>query len=84
MSPETFRTLRDKLGLTQPEWADWLGVSRPTIARAELGKAGDPITNTTMTRLAEAYASGWRPAGWPETANSDSAAAPRGSRLSTT
>lgn len=43
MTPREYKKKRDALGLTQPELAERLGVSRATIARREaLPRPGEP------------------------------------------
>jgi DNA-binding XRE family transcriptional regulator len=58
MTPDNFRSARKSLGLTQAQWAEWLGVKRNTIARIETGKRE---ANPTMILLVRAYVDGWRP-----------------------
>lgn len=65
MTPTEFRDIRLALGLSQTDWGLALGVSRLTIHRAEHGKAGDPIENLMMARLAEAIAAGHWPSDVP-------------------
>ncbi len=38
MTPETFRALRERLGLTQTEWGRWLGVHRVNVNAIEAGR----------------------------------------------
>lgn len=48
---QQIRNARDKQGLTQTELAAKAGVSRPTVARVELGVA---ISIATLERIADA------------------------------
>ena len=64
MTPEALKALRISLGLDQTQMANALGYSRAAqISDLERGKL--PITTQTAL-LAEAYASGWRPASWAQ------------------
>jgi DNA-binding XRE family transcriptional regulator len=45
---ERVRAARLDMLLTQPQFARWVGVSRPTIARIE---RGDPIADLTRARI---------------------------------
>ncbi|MCW1839425.1 helix-turn-helix domain-containing protein [Prosthecomicrobium hirschii] len=66
-----FRRARISLGLTQAQWGDWLGLGRRQVIAYEAGDAPIPLGTA---RLAEAYASGWRPAAWSEPADADAEA----------
>lgn len=46
LTAEWLRKVRDQLGMTQAELAVSLGVSRPTIANAEVGRYG--LTSDVM------------------------------------
>lgn len=50
MTPEDLRTRRRRLGLSQTQLAEQLGVTQNTISRWELGEM--EIANPTMLRLA--------------------------------
>ena len=63
MTPETFKEVREALGLTQAEVADLLGYGHPSrISEIENGrrKPGD-----TVLLLLKAYRAGYRPENWP-------------------
>lgn len=51
MTPAEIASLRKRLGLTQPEMAALIGVSRPTIARAEADGGSAPPWLATIYRL---------------------------------
>lgn len=57
MKPSQFKDTRLSLGLTQSEWASWLGVGLVHVCRIETGKRKASVT---LEKLAGAYASGWR------------------------
>ncbi len=57
----TFRTARVMCRMTQAQWAKEFDLDRSQINRYETGKAAIPLM---AARLAEAYASGFRPAAW--------------------
>jgi predicted transcriptional regulator len=52
MTPDQFRTIRKSFGLTQTQWAAYVGVRREHIAKLEGGTA--PVT-PTMALLAAMY-----------------------------
>ncbi len=54
INPETLKTLRDKVKLSQQGLADVSGVSKKTIARIETGTGNSSANTTTVTRLAKA------------------------------
>lgn len=55
MTPaESTRAIRKQLGLTQAEFAALIGVSRPTIARAEADGTDPPPWLLTIYRLIDA------------------------------
>ncbi len=51
MSPADYRATRERLGLTQAELADRLGVSRGTVNRREAGDPKTPITSEAALAL---------------------------------
>lgn len=50
--------IRESLGLTQAEFADMIGVSRPYVARLETGRQ-EPAKPLQL--LLQAISDGWRP-----------------------
>lgn len=58
MTPEDLRARREALGLTQAQWAEWLGVGKVYVSQLEHG-ARRP--SATLVRLVEAYLDGARP-----------------------
>ena len=52
------KAARQSLGLTQAQWAEWLGVHRLHIIRLE---AGDRNASETLCKLVRAYLDGYRP-----------------------
>lgn len=64
MSPEEFRAIRNRLGLTQKQMARWMGFAHATrIAKLEAGvgsKTHQPVP-PLVERLMRAYEAGYRP-----------------------
>lgn len=59
MTPQELKRARKTLGLTQEEFAHWLGVSRKmTVSDWERGIK--PVSETAAI-LVQAYLDGWRP-----------------------
>lgn len=56
LSPEEVRTLRHRLGLTQPEFERLLGVGKNTCARWEAGTVPQSAATDSLLRLIEADA----------------------------
>ncbi len=71
MTPEKFKEIREKLGLSQAELAPLLGYERGPknhsgrmqIYRLETGQR---TIKPLVARMMEAYAAGVRPPDWPE------------------
>lgn len=53
MTAAEFTAIRKSLGLTQAQWAEWLGMHRVTIADIERGAA---VVTPTVKRLVLLYA----------------------------
>lgn len=58
MTPRQIRTLRETLGLTQAEFAAWLGIHKVNLAQIE---GGTRTVNPTLARLLVAIRDGYRP-----------------------
>lgn len=61
MTTPFIKTVRVRLGLSQAQMADMLGIGRARLSALENG-ANAP---ETLVRLATAYVDGYRPIDWP-------------------
>ena len=61
MTPETFRTIRQQLGLTQAGLAAFLGYSH-SLRISEFERGARPVPHL-LALLMQAYADGYRPVG---------------------
>lgn len=62
MTAEALKALRARLGLTQVQMAEMLGIGRARLSELENGAN----ISVTIERLCEAFADGWRPMDWPD------------------
>ena len=51
MTSEEFRQIRRRLGLTQAELADWLGMAQPHVSRIERGERQPTKQQVAAIRL---------------------------------
>jgi len=58
VTPVEFRAIRKRLGLTQAEFGELLGVGRQQVNQVERGGENASLT---LLRLAEAIGQGYRP-----------------------
>ena len=66
MTPDQFRSIRLRLGLTQPELARLLGYAHASTVGALESPASGKVVTAPVERLMRAYAAGYRPPEWPE------------------
>lgn len=66
LNPDRLKRAQKLLGLSNPQFAQVMGVQETTVARWRTGGPSNVQVPATAQRLLAAYLDGYRPPDWPD------------------